>query len=97
MEPTDITVSILKDIRDEVRTGLDQVRGEVHELRVEVRELRADTNLRIDTLREELSRRIVESEICTATAITELSGTVREMTQVLRASHDLRPRLERCE
>jgi hypothetical protein len=26
-----------------------------------------------------------------------LSGTVREMTGVLRAASDLRPRLERCE
>jgi hypothetical protein len=52
---------------------------------------------RIDTLREELSRRIVESEIRTATAITELAGSVREMTGVLRTSADLRPRVEKCE
>jgi hypothetical protein len=29
--------------------------------------------------------------------ITELAGTVHEMTGVLRAQHDLRPRVERCE
>ncbi len=44
-----------------------------------------------------LSRRIVDSEIRTSTAIVELAGTVHEMTEVLRASHDLRPRVERCE
>jgi hypothetical protein len=56
-----------------------------------------ETNGRIDTLREELSRRIVESEIRTSTAITELAGSVQEMTHVLRTTHDLRPRVERCE
>jgi len=55
------------------------------------------TNTRIDTMREELSRHIVESEIRTSTAITELAGTVRDLTTVLRAQADLRPRVERCE
>ena len=44
-----------------------------------------------------LSRRVVESEIRTATAIADLAGAVNQMTGVLRASHDLRPRAERCE
>ncbi len=56
LEPTDITVEILKDIRQEVRKT-----------------------------REDLSDRI------------DLAGTVVDMTRVLRASHDLRPRAERCE
>lgn len=53
--------------------------------------------MRIDNLREELSRQIVESELCRATAITELAGGVREVAQILRAQHDLRPSVERCE
>ncbi|HEY8040570.1 MAG TPA: hypothetical protein VIF15_12280 [Polyangiaceae bacterium] len=89
MDPSDITIEILKDIRSEMghfREGLDQTN------------LRLDqNNVSLETMREELSRRIVESEVRTSTAITELAGTVREMTQVLRASHDLRPRVERCE
>jgi uncharacterized protein Yka (UPF0111/DUF47 family) len=79
MEPTDLTIEILKDIRTEIR------------------DTRQDLSVRLDTMRNELSRRIVESEIRTSTAITELAGTVHEMTKVLRASHDLRPRVERCE
>lgn len=75
MEPTDVTIEILKDIRDEVR------------------QTRTDLSERIDGL----SRRVVESEIRTATAITDLAGAVNQMTGVLRASHDLRPRVERCE
>jgi hypothetical protein len=51
------------------------------------------TNARID----ETNRRIVESEIRTATAITELAGSVRDVATLLRGQHDLRPRLERCE
>ncbi len=51
------------------------------------------TNERLDTL----ARRVVESEVRTSTAITDLAGTVREMTSVLRTANDLRPRLERCE
>lgn len=44
-----------------------------------------------------LGQRIAESELRTATAIADLAGTVREMTTVLKAQHDLRPRVERCE
>ena len=56
-----------------------------------------ETNEGVDTMREELSRRIVESEIRASAAMTDLAGRVHELTDVLRASHDLRPRLERCE
>jgi hypothetical protein len=45
----DITIEILKDIRDEirgVRSGVHEVGAEVHELRSEVHELRSDTNKR---------------------------------------------------
>lgn len=100
MEPLDITIEILKDIRTEIREArldlsqrIDATNG-----RLDVTNGRLDqTNERLDTMREELSRRIVESEIRTSTAITELAGTVRDMTVVLRASHDLHPRVERCE
>ena len=86
MEPTDITIEILKDIRSEIR-----------ETRQDLSQRIDQTNERVDTMREELSRRIVESEIRTSTAITDLAGTVHELTDVLRASNDLRPRVERCE
>ena len=82
MEPTDLTIEILKDIRDEVRQT---------NVRLD------ETNERVETGLADVSRRIVESEIRTSTAIADLAGTVREMTSVLRAQHDLRPRVERCE
>jgi hypothetical protein len=46
---------------------------------------------------DHLTQRVVESELRTATAITDLAGTMRDMTAVLRSSADLRPRVEKCE
>ena len=96
MGPTDITIGILKDIR----AGLNETNARIDQTnqRLDQTNERLDqTNERLETMREELSRRIVESELRTSTAIAELAGTVRERTQVLRASHALRPRVERCE
>ncbi len=96
MESTDVTIEVLKGIRQEIH-GL---RGDSNE-RFDAMNRRIDgTNERIDTTNERLdtlTRRVVESEIRTSTAITDLAGTVREMTSVLRTANDLRPRLERCE
>lgn len=93
MEPSDITVEILKSIRDEVK----QTNVRLDQTNVRLEHMRGDLSTRIEQMREELSSRIVQSEIRTATAITELAGTVREMTGTLRASLELRPRVERCE
>jgi chromosome segregation ATPase len=96
MEPTDITIEILKDIRSAIGQTNERLDSTIE--RLDSTNERLDgTNERIDSLRDELSRRIVESEIRTSTAITALAGTVSDMTDVLRASHDLRPRVERCE
>ena len=89
MQPTDITIEILKDIRSAIGQTNERLDSTIERL--------DSTNGRIDSLRDELSRRIVESDIRTSTAITALAGTVSDMTDVLRASHDLRPRVERCE
>jgi hypothetical protein len=45
----DITIEVLKDIRDDirgVRSGVHEIRAEVHDLRTEVQDLRSDTNKR---------------------------------------------------
>jgi hypothetical protein len=81
-EPMNLSVRILKEIRDEVRRTNARIDS---------------TNERLDAMHAGLSQRIVESELRTATAITELAATVRDMTSVLRAQNDLRPRVERCE
>jgi methyl-accepting chemotaxis protein len=96
MEPTDITVQILTDIREQAKLTNEQIRQTNRRLD-RMSDSIDRTNERLDTVREELSRRIVESEIRTSTAIADLAGTVREMTHELRAANDLRPRVERCE
>ncbi|HZU85421.1 MAG TPA: hypothetical protein VE987_20960 [Polyangiaceae bacterium] len=96
MDSSDPAVEILRGIRDEVEQT--NLRLDQANVRLDTANLRLDeTNGRINAMREELSRRLVESEIRTSTAITELAGTIREMTAVLRAQHDLRPRVEQCE
>ena len=82
MEPTDLTLEVLNGIRQELRETRDALGSRLD-----------GTNERL----EDVSRRVVESEIRTSTAIADLAGTVREMTSVLRAANDLRPRVERCE
>ncbi|MBI4817059.1 MAG: hypothetical protein HY791_12425 [Deltaproteobacteria bacterium] len=82
MESGDLTIRILEEIRDELR------------------ELRSDTNKRFDETNgriDETNRRIVESEVRTATAITALAGTVNDLATHLRATTELRPRVENCE
>jgi len=89
-------VEILRGIRED----LGQVRDATTKNGVEIAGLRVDTNQRFD----EMARRIVESELRTATAITQLVGTMHNVdahlnTQntLLQALLDMRPRLERCE
>lgn len=83
---TNITIKILEGIRDEIRTTRTDLSDRIDQ-----------TNGRLDEMRTELSRRIVESEVRTSTAITDLAGTVRDLTVVLRAQGELRSRVEKCE
>ena len=87
MEPNDLTVQILREIRDEVRNtnaGVDQTNERLEHLRLDVdqrldqvREELGDLREELGDLRGELSARIVESEMRTATAITELAGAFK--------------------
>lgn len=96
MNPTDLTIEILKSIRDEAKATNGRL--DVLTARVDQLSERVDlTNERLDRGLSELAQRIVHSEIRTATAIADLVGDVREMTGVLRNASELRPRVERCE
>ena len=100
MEPTDLTIEILKGIRDEIRMTRTELSERIDGMRDELSGRIDEVSGRIDEVSgriDLLSDRVVASEIRTATATTDLAGTVREMTSVLRAQHDLRPRVERCE
>jgi hypothetical protein len=93
MQPTDLTIEILKSIRDEVRTTnvriddlRDEVRGSVGGLRDEVR----NTNLRIDALRDETARRSTESETRVSTELVAVASAVREVRDLLRDDRQFR-------
>ena len=89
----DITVEILKDIRDEIRgmrTGLgEEIRG----VRAEVHELRADANQRLDATNHRLD--LVE------TAILDLTEQHRFVVRYTRAlserGTELEPRVSALE
>lgn len=85
----DLSTSILREIRDgihETNARLDQTNTRLDQ-----------TNARMEEGFDTLSRRLVESEVRTSTALVDLAGSVREVTALLRSQHDLRPRVEKCE
>ena len=55
------------------------------------------TNERVDSMRDELHRAIVESEVRTATAIMSLGTTMTDIKELLSDRLDVRDRVDRCE
>lgn len=89
MEPENLTLEVLKQIRDDgKRNGerIDETNARLNE-----------TNARLESLRDDLGRRIVESELRTATAISDLAGSVRDLITVIKEDRDLRGRMDRVE
>jgi hypothetical protein len=82
MQSDDITVQILRDIRDEIRNT---------NARVDL--LTDETKVRLD----QLGDAVVGSEVRTIAAITALDGTLHAVHDALRSHNDLRDRVERCE
>ena len=82
---------------DQTNAKLEQTRNELS-ARIDQTNARIDqTNERLEELRDELSTRITQSEIHTATAITDLVGTLGEMKTLFSDRLDLRDRVARCE
>ena len=93
MEPTDLTIEILKDIRDGTRRTneqLDELRTEVHngfgELRGELEDVRGGI--------VELRDRQTATEVRLATELVGVAGAVREVRDLLREDRALRARVE---
>jgi uncharacterized protein YaaN involved in tellurite resistance len=93
MEPTDLTIEILKGIREDTHEMRDGLRQTHEELRKTNEELRK-TNARIDTLRDDMLRRTTELELRVATEVLAVAGAVREVRDVLRDDLRLRDRVE---
>ena len=83
MEPVDIPVQILTDIRDEIRKTNERL--DHTSLCLDATNERLDgTNERLELVRDDLGRRITESELRTATAIHEMAGTLGEVRDLLK-------------
>ena len=76
MTNDDVTIEILKDIRDEARAS----NGRLESLESEVHALRMDTNERF----ESLERRQTETEVRLSTELVAVAGAVNEVTDLLR-------------
>jgi hypothetical protein len=83
MEPTDITIEILKSIRDELHEGLAGVR---HDLL----EGLAGVTGRMDRV----ERRQTEAELRIASELVAISGVVREMRDAYREERALSHRVD---
>jgi hypothetical protein len=79
MDPTDMTIEILKGIRDEVST-----------LRRDTNSGFAETNERLGRL----ERRQTETEVRLSTELVAVVGAVREVRDVLRDDRGLRERVD---
>lgn len=86
MEPSDLTIEILKGIREETRKTNAQL-GELRtEMRSELGELRGELG--------ELRDRQTATEIRLATELVAVAGAVREVRDLLREDRALRGRVE---
>jgi len=82
MEPTDVTLEVLRSIRDEVRgvgTRLDHTNERLDQ-----------TNERLDRL----ERRQAETEIRVSTQLVAVVGAVHELRDVLREDRALRGQVQ---
>ena len=96
MSSDDLTLRILVDIRDEVRTTREEVRAVEHKLGERIDRLGA----RIDGLDNKfdgLEHRLTESEIRTATELKAVAGTLQDIKDLFRDRLELRDRVTRCE
>lgn len=93
MEPTDLTIEILKGIREEARKTNDEVRRtneRIEQTNERLGELRTDLVDRI----ERVERRQTETEVHLATELVGVAGAVREVRDLLREDRGLRDRVD---
>ena len=103
MEPTNITVRILEEIRDsvqEVRDSVQEVRDSVRDVRQELENVedklgrRIDqTNARVDILTD----RVTNFELRVSTELHAVSSTMLDIKVMLDDRLDLRGRVQKCE
>jgi hypothetical protein len=86
VDPTDLTIEILRGIRDEVR----ETNARVDRLRDELTGELRTTNARL----ERVEQRQVEGEMRLATELVAVAGAVREVRDVVREDLAVRQRVD---
>jgi hypothetical protein len=94
MEPTDITVEILKSIRDELHEGLAGVRHDLVEGLAGVRHDLVEGLAGVTGRMDRVERRQTEAELRIATELVAISGVVREMRDAYREERALSHRVD---
>jgi len=90
MEPTDITIEILKDIRTELRDVRTDMRDGLQSVREEIQGVREEIQTRVDRL----ERRQTEGEIRVSTELVAIAGVMRVVRDELRAERALSVRVD---
>jgi hypothetical protein len=97
MEPTDLTIEILKGIREEAH----QTNNRLDELRTDLVDGTRKTNQRLHELRTDMvdragrvERRQRETEVRLATELVAVGAAVREVRDLLREDRALRDRVD---
>jgi len=93
MEPTDLTIEILKGIREEAHETnekLDETNDRIDQTNQRLDDLRTDLVDRI----ERVERRQTETEVRLASELVAVGGAVREVRDLLREDHALRTRVD---
>jgi uncharacterized protein YqfA (UPF0365 family) len=96
----DLTVHILRDLRAELRSTSERLDRFESATRAEFADVRADLAATRKELRAEIEAvrsQVVESELRTATRITEQTAATRDLYDLVHANLQLRDRVERCE
>ena len=89
----EITVQVLREIRDEVKEVRRELSDEIKGVRQELKQTREDLGARIDETNvrvDRLERRQTESEIRLATELVAVTAAVREVRDELREDRVLR-------
>jgi len=93
MEPTDITIEILKSIRDEIRSTnerVDHLRTDMNGLRADMNHRFGEVNVRIDRLHDAR----IETDLRLSTEVLAVGTTLIAVRDELRLHRTSRSRLD---
>ena len=93
MQPTDLTIEILKDIRDEIRG----TNARIDDTNSRVDSLREDTNARFDetnTRLARLERRQIDADMRVATLLTSVANSIDDVRVMFREDRAVRGRVD---